>query len=93
VSIPLRRFFEGGAAGDFYGQLTVGLKGAKIHSDYTAQRAKQVTLTDRGQTLDKAAREILRQVEKDWAEQPGGSQMAELKQALRDLIALISQTS
>lgn len=52
-------------------------------------RAKTVRLTKRGWELDKAAREILSRVEQEWAEQLGDQRLAQLKQTLKDLIALI----
>ena len=52
-------------------------------------RAKIVRLTERGWDLDKAARESLSQIEQEWAEQVGDERMAQLKQTLKDLIALI----
>ena len=54
-------------------------------------RAKIVRLTERGWELDNAAREILSQIEQDWAEQVGDERMAQLKQTLKDLIALIER--
>ena len=54
-------------------------------------RAKIVRLTDRGWNLDNAAREILSQIEQEWAEQLGDERMAQLKQTLKDLIALIER--
>jgi DNA-binding MarR family transcriptional regulator len=54
-------------------------------------RAKIVRLTERGWALDFAAREILRQIEVEWAQKLGEDRMAELKQALKDLIALIEE--
>ena len=63
-----------------------------LRPDPTDRRAKQVILTARGQKLDATAREIVNQIEKDWAEQLGNNRMAELKQTLRDVIALISLT-
>ena len=52
-------------------------------------RAKIVRLTERGWDLENAAREILNQIEQEWAEQLGDERMAQLKQTLKDLIALI----
>ena len=54
-------------------------------------RAKIVRLTDRGWNLDNAAREILSQIEQEWAEQLGDERMAQLKQTLKDLITLIER--
>lgn len=51
-------------------------------------RAKIVCLTERGQQLNNAAREILSQIEQGWAEQLGDERIAQLKQTLKDLIAL-----
>ena len=59
--------------------------------DPSDRRAKIVRLTGRGWALDSAAREILRQTEVEWAEKLGEEKMAELKQVLRDLIALIEE--
>lgn len=50
-------------------------------------RAKIVRLTGRGWELDSAAREVLSQVEQEWAEQVGDERLAQLKQTLTDLIA------
>ena len=55
------------------------------------RRAKIVHLTERGRALDLAAREILRQTEIEWAEKLGEEKLVELKQILRDLIALIEE--
>lgn len=54
-------------------------------------RAKIVRLTARGWELDNAAREIVRQTEEEWAAQLGNDRMAQLKQTLQDLIALIEE--
>ena len=54
-------------------------------------RAKIVRLTERGWELDNAAREILNEIEQEWAEQVGDERMAQLKQTLKDLIALIER--
>lgn len=54
-------------------------------------RAKIVHLTDRGWNLDNAAREILSQIEQEWAEQLGDERMTQLKQTLHDLIELIER--
>ena len=54
-------------------------------------RAKIVRLTERGWELDNAAREILSEIEQEWAEQVGDERMAQLKQTLKDLIALIER--
>ncbi|NPV75376.1 MAG: winged helix DNA-binding protein [Anaerolineae bacterium] len=54
-------------------------------------RAKIVRLTERGRELEKAAREILSQVEQEWAEQLGDERLTQLKQTLKDLIALIEE--
>jgi MarR family transcriptional regulator, temperature-dependent positive regulator of motility len=62
-----------------------------LRPDPTDRRAKQVTLTARGQELDAAVREIVNQIEKDLAEQLGNNRMAELKQTLCDFIAMISR--
>jgi len=52
-------------------------------------RAKVVRLTERGRALDQAAREILGQLEAEWAAGLGGDRMAQLKQTLTDVIELI----
>ena len=54
-------------------------------------RAKLVHLTERGWNLDNAAREILSQIEQEWAEQLGDERMTQLKQTLNDLIVLIER--
>ena len=54
-------------------------------------RAKIVRLTALGWKVDDAAREILNQIEREWADQLGGGQLAQLKQILQDLIALIER--
>jgi DNA-binding MarR family transcriptional regulator len=54
-------------------------------------RAKIVRLTDRGWNLDNAAREILSQIEQEWAEQLGDERMTQMKQTLNDLIILIER--
>ena len=54
-------------------------------------RAKIVRLTERGWNLDNAAREILSQIEQEWAEQLGDERMTQLKQTLKDLIVLIER--
>lgn len=59
--------------------------------DASDGRAKIVSLTERGWSLDKAAREILRKTEAEWAEKLGKERMAELKQILNDLTALIEK--
>ena len=57
--------------------------------DLNDGRAKLVRLTERGRDLDKAAREIMNQLEQEWSEQLDVGQMAQLKQSLKDLISLI----
>ena len=52
-------------------------------------RAKIVCLTEKGWSLNTAAREILGQIELGWAEQLGDERMDQLKQTLKDLIELI----
>ena len=54
-------------------------------------RAKIVRLTERGWELDNAAREILNEIEQEWAEQVGDERMAQLKQTLKDLIVLMER--
>jgi DNA-binding MarR family transcriptional regulator len=54
-------------------------------------RAKIVHLTERGWALDSAAREIMRQTETEWAEKLGEERLAELKQTLKALNALIEE--
>jgi DNA-binding MarR family transcriptional regulator len=54
-------------------------------------RAKLVHLTERGWNLDNAAREILSQIEQEWAKQLGDERMTQLKQTLNDLIVLIER--
>jgi DNA-binding MarR family transcriptional regulator len=53
------------------------------------RRARIVRLTQKGQALDAAARQILAEAEAKWAEKLGEKRMAALKQTLRDLIALM----
>ena len=54
-------------------------------------RAKIVRLTDRGWELNNAAREILSNIEQEWAEYLGYERMAQLKQILKDLIVMIER--
>lgn len=58
--------------------------------DPSDRRAKRVQLTDRGQALDTEAREVLAEIETDWAELLGSKRLMELKQTLKDLIELIT---
>jgi len=57
--------------------------------DPTDHRAKVVRRTERGVELDKAAREILGQIEAEWTERLGSDRMTSLRQTLRDLIELM----
>lgn len=52
-------------------------------------RAKIVRPTPKGRALEKAAREILRQVEEEWSEQIGPNRMRALKQTLQAIISWI----
>ena len=54
-------------------------------------RAKIVRLTDRGWELNHAAREILSNIEQEWAEYLGYERMAQLKQMLQDLIVMVER--
>lgn len=54
-------------------------------------RAKIVRLTEQGWDLNHAAREVLSQIEQEWAKQVGNERMAQLKQTLQDLIAFIEK--
>jgi DNA-binding MarR family transcriptional regulator len=57
--------------------------------DPTDGRAKIVCLTERGWALNNAARDRLSEIEQTWTAQLGADRMAQLKQTLQDLIALI----
>lgn len=54
-------------------------------------RAKVVRLTERGVALDSAARDILAEVEAEWARRIGSERMGELKRTLVELIDVIEQ--
>lgn len=56
------------------------------------RRAKLVRLTAKGQALNAAAREVLKETEGAWAKEIGAEQMAALKQALLAIIDVIERS-
>lgn len=53
-------------------------------------RAKIVRLTERGQALDTVAREIMQQIEIEWAEMIGAERFLHLKETLKELVSLLT---
>lgn len=61
--------------------------------DAEDQRFKRVHLTDRGQAATQAIREIVLEVEADWEQQLGRATVAKLRDLLRQLNALDTNTA
>ena len=59
--------------------------------DPADRRAKLVRLTARGQAVDETVREVIQQIEADWAARMGESEYLRLVQLLRALIAVIGE--
>lgn len=57
--------------------------------DPADRRAKLIRLTARGQQVDQAVREVIRQIESEWAARMGESDYLRLVQLLRSLIAIL----
>lgn len=55
-------------------------------------RAQSVRLTTRGLEVSRTNRQLVRQIEADWAGRIGASRMEQLKQILRDLIASLMES-
>jgi DNA-binding MarR family transcriptional regulator len=60
--------------------------------DPNDRRAKLVRLTEKGQLLNAAARDVLKDTETEWAKEIGSEQMEALKQALQAIITIIEQS-
>ena len=59
--------------------------------DPTDRRAKLVRLTARGWEVDRTVREVIKQVEADWAQRLGEEEYRHLTRLLRALIAILSE--
>jgi DNA-binding MarR family transcriptional regulator len=59
--------------------------------DPTDRRAKLVRLTVRGRQVDDTVREVIRQIENDWAERMGSENFAQLVRQLRALTAMLGE--
>lgn len=55
------------------------------------RRASIVRLSARGEALNQAAREILEEIEKEWAKEIGWEQMSALKQGLNALVNILEK--
>lgn len=59
--------------------------------DPADRRAKLVRLTERGRTVERVVREIIGQMEAEWAARMGTEEYAQLSRLLRTLIALMEE--
>lgn len=59
--------------------------------DPTDRRAKLVRLTTRGWEVDRTVREVIKQIEADWAERLGEEEYQQLTRLLRALIAILGE--
>ncbi len=59
--------------------------------DPADRRAKLVRYTERGRALDRTARQIVKQIEGDWAAHLGEQKMRQLRRLLQELIAHLEQ--
>jgi DNA-binding MarR family transcriptional regulator len=58
--------------------------------DPTDRRAKLVRLTARGWEVDRTVREVIKQIEADWARRLGEEEYQHLTRLLRSLISILS---
>jgi DNA-binding MarR family transcriptional regulator len=59
--------------------------------DPTDRRAKLVRLTTRGWEVDRTVREVITQIEADWAQRLGEEEYQQLTRLLRALIAILGE--
>jgi DNA-binding MarR family transcriptional regulator len=59
--------------------------------DPTDRRAKLVRLTARGWEVDRTVREVIKQIEADWAQRLGDEEYRDLTRLLRALIAILGE--
>jgi DNA-binding MarR family transcriptional regulator len=59
--------------------------------DPSDRRAKLVRLTARGWQVDRTVREVIKQIENDWAARLGDAEYADLTRLLRKLIAVLAE--
>ena len=59
--------------------------------DPTDRRAKLVRLTMRGREVDGTVREVIKQIEADWAQRLGEEEYRQLTRLLRALIAILGE--
>jgi len=59
--------------------------------DPTDRRAKLVRLTTRGWEVDRTVREVIKQIEADWAQRLGEEEYQHLTRLLRALIAILGE--
>jgi len=59
--------------------------------DPSDQRAKAVCLTPRGLELSRAIRAAVRDIEEEWAERVGATQMQQLRAVLQELVASLGR--
>jgi DNA-binding MarR family transcriptional regulator len=62
-------------------------------ADPTDGRARRVRLTRKGRRAGELAREIVRQVQAEWAERVGAARIRALEETLRAIVATEDQTS
>ena len=58
-------------------------------ADQTDRRSKRITLTRRGSSVVQTIREVVDEVERDWAQQLGSARFDELRSLLNDLNRLV----
>ena len=59
--------------------------------DQQDRRAQRIHRTARGDEVDRFAREIVAELEREWAEHLGAERMQQLKTTLRDLVAYLER--
>jgi DNA-binding MarR family transcriptional regulator len=59
--------------------------------DPTDGRARLIRLTDRGKDVERTARQIIRNIEAEWSDRLGDERMAQLRETLRDLAAMLER--
>lgn len=59
--------------------------------DPADRRAKIIRLTKRGNDVERAAQEILRDIEADWGRQLGEERLQQLRDTLRDLVEILGR--
>jgi DNA-binding MarR family transcriptional regulator len=59
--------------------------------DPTDGRARLIRLTDRGKDVERTARQIIRNIEAEWSDRLGDERMAQLRETLRELAAMLER--